>query len=56
MSSVAFLYPLKTSENFRGYENVTLDINGLKEHPLKVFSKHLIVGTPLEGVTTKLKL
>ena len=36
MSSVTFLYSLKTSENrrfsdvFRGYKNVTLDINGLK--------------------------
>ena len=35
MSSVTFLYPLKTSENlrfsdvFKGYKNVTLDINGL---------------------------
>ena len=43
MSSVKFLYPLKTSEKrrffdiFRGYKNVTLDINGLKEHPLEVF-------------------
>ena len=36
MSSVTFLYPLKTSENrrfsdvFRGYKKVTLDINGFK--------------------------
>ena len=35
MSSVTFLYPLKTSEKrrfsdvFRGFKNVTLDINGL---------------------------
>ena len=37
MSSVTFLYPLKTSENlhfsdiFRGYKNVMQDINGLKQ-------------------------
>ena len=43
MSSVRFLYPLKKSEKlrfsdiFRGYKNVTLDINGLKEQPLEVF-------------------
>ena len=43
MSNVKFLYPLKTSEKrrfsdvFRGYKNVTLDINGLKEQPLDVF-------------------
>ena len=36
MSSVTFLYPLKTSEKrmfsdvFGRYKNVTLDINGLK--------------------------
>ena len=36
MFSVTFLYPLKTSEKrrfsdvFRGYKNVTLDINGLR--------------------------
>ena len=36
MSSVTFLYPLKTSEKlrfsdvFRGYKTVALDINGLK--------------------------
>ena len=38
MSSVTFLYPLKTSENcrfsdvFREYKKVTLDINGLITH------------------------
>ena len=37
MSSVTFLYPLKTSEKrrfsdvFRGYQNETLDINGLRK-------------------------
>ena len=43
MSSVALLYPLKTLEKhgfsdiFRGYKNVTLDINGLKDQPLEMF-------------------
>ena len=43
MSSVTFLYPLKTSEKhgfsdvFWGYKNVKLDINGLKDQPLEVF-------------------
>ena len=43
MSRVTFLYPLKTSEKhrfsdvLRWYENVTLDINKLKEQPLEVF-------------------
>ena len=43
MSSVTFLYPLKTSEKhkffyvFWGYKNVILDINALKEQPLEVF-------------------
>ena len=38
ISSVTFIYPLKTSEKgrfsdvFRGYKNVTLDINGLMEN------------------------
>ena len=38
MSSVTFIYTLKTSEKrrfsdvFRGYKNVTLDINGLMEN------------------------
>ena len=38
MSSVTFLYPLKTSENlrfsdvFRGYKNLTLDINELERY------------------------
>ena len=56
MSSVTFLYLLKTSEKrrfydvFRGYKNVTLDINEVKEQPLEVFSEYLIIGTPLEGL------
>ena len=43
MSSVTFLYPLKTSQKgrfsdvFREYKNEALDIDGLKEHPLEVF-------------------
>ena len=43
MSSVTLLYPLKTLEKhgfsdiIRGYKNVTLAINGLKDQPLKVF-------------------
>ena len=54
MSSVTFLYLLKTSEKrrfydvFRGYKNVTLDINELREQPVEVFSEYLIIGTPLE--------
>ena len=42
MSSVTFLYPLKTSENqrlsdvFREYKNVTLDINGLTTKSFKL--------------------
>ena len=56
MSSVTFLYLLKTSEKrrfydvFRGYKNVTLDINELREQPLEVFSEYLIIETPLEGL------
>ena len=40
-SYVAILYPLKTAENhrfsnvFRGYRNVTLDLNGLKYFAVK---------------------
>ena len=43
MSSVTFLYPLKTSEKHKffmfsgGYKNLILDINALKEQPLEVF-------------------
>ena len=45
MFSVTFLYPLKTSEKhrfsdvFRGYKNLTLDINGLIETKSIVITK-----------------
>ena len=46
MSSVTFLQPLKTSEKrrfsdvFRGYINVTLDINGLSMKNFNIMGVH----------------
>ena len=56
MFIAVFLYSLKTSEKlrfydvFKGYKNVTLDINGLREQPLEVSSECLIIGAPLQGL------